>query len=160
MARATETLTIADEIWVATALLHREHPDRPDFTLTEIVQRAEREGVSAEHRAGLRPHASRHCVANAAPSPSVHRLLVETGKSTRRLFRPGDPFHRARSRGKTHPVKEQLPTAYQHLLEWYAREWAPASTEDPLLQMYGAWKDLLDGKSADDYVRELREGWD
>jgi hypothetical protein len=160
MARTTETLTVADEIWVATALLHREHRDRPDFTLSEIVQRAEREGVSAEHRASLRPHASRHCVANAAPSPSVHRMLVETGKSTRRLFRPGDPFHPDRSRGKTRPDKEDLPEAHRYLLDWYTGEWAPASTGDPLLQLYGTWKDLLDGKSVDDYVRELREGWD
>lgn len=160
MNRVSEALTVADEIWVATALLHREHPDREDFTLAEIVERAEREGVSKEHRAGLRPHASRHCVANVPPSPARHRMLVETGKSRRRLFRPGDPVHPERRGGKTRPERTELPEAYQHLLEWYARDWAPESTEDPLLRLYGSWKSLLKGQTADDYVREMREGWD
>ena len=33
--------SVADEAWIATALLHREHPDRKDFKTTEIVRRAE-----------------------------------------------------------------------------------------------------------------------
>lgn len=157
MSELLDTLSIADEIWVATALLHREHPERADFTLSEIVARAEREGSARDHRRGLRPHASRHCVANAAASPATHRLLFETGKSRRRLYRPGDPFHQTRRSGKTHP--KRLPGDYQFLIDWYLNDWARPGG-DPLLELYGTWKHLLDGRTADEYVRELREGWE
>jgi uncharacterized protein (DUF1778 family) len=36
---------VADEVWIATALLHHENPSRSDFTLSEIVERAEKEAV-------------------------------------------------------------------------------------------------------------------
>ena len=160
MSKTTDALTVADEIWIATALLHRENPDRQDFSLSEIVSRAEREGVTAEHRAGLRPHASRHCVANVPPSPARHRMLVETGKSTRRLFRPGDTFHPDRRQGKPHPDRKDLPPEYLPLLDWYLREFAGPAARDPLLALAGSWKSMLNGQSADDYVRELREGWE
>ena len=39
-------LKVADEVWLATALLHREHPDRADFTVAEIVERARQEGLT------------------------------------------------------------------------------------------------------------------
>ena len=32
---------VADEVWIATALLHREHPGRLDFTIAEIGGRAD-----------------------------------------------------------------------------------------------------------------------
>lgn len=153
-------VSVADEVWIATALLHREQPDRADFTLSEIVARAEKEGVTPDHRPGLRPHASRHCVANAPPSPARHRLLFETGKSRRRLFRPGDPYHPGRREGKTHPDRADLPAAYRALIDWYLDDVAGEAHADPLLALYGSWDSLLGGKSADDYVRELREGWD
>lgn len=153
-------LSVADEVWIATALLHREQPDRADFTLSEIVARAEKEGVAPGHRPGLRTHASRHCVANVPPSPARHRLLFETGKSRRRLFQPGDPYHPGRREGKTHPERADLPEAYRALVDWYLEDVAPDLRADPLLALYGSWASLLDGKSADDYVRELREGWD
>lgn len=154
-----ESLTVAHEVWVATALLHREHPDRLDFTLSEIVERAEREGVTPEQRAGLRPHASRHCVANVPRSPASHRLLFETGKSRRRLFRPGDAFHPDRRSGKTHPDKADLPQPYHALVDWYTTEWAPDTTSDPLLALYGTGKGLWP-EGVDVFVRELREGWE
>lgn len=158
--RTLGAVSVADEIWVATALLHREHPDRPDFTLSEIVERAQREGVAPEHRPGLRPHASRHCVANVPRSPASHRLLFETGKSRRRLFKPGDAFHPDRRAGRTHPAKQDLPERYHALVDWYLTQWDDGTETDPLLALRGSWKTMLDGQSADDYVRELREGWE
>jgi hypothetical protein len=154
------SVTVADEVWVATALLHREQPARVDFTLSEIVERAEREGVTLEQRAGLRPHASRHCVANAPRSPASHRLLFETGRSRRRLFRRGDAFHPDRRAGKTHPAKQDLPERYHALVDWYLTQWDADAAVDPLLALRGSWTSLLAGQSADDYVRELREGWE
>lgn len=156
---SASSVSVADEIWIATALLHWENPDRADFTLSEIVARAHQEAVVTERRDGLRPHASRHCVANVPPSPARLRMLVETGKSTRRLYRPGDPTHPARRGGRGIPERAGIPADYHFLLDWYEKEWA-GHVKDPLLAMYGSWKSLLNGKSADDYVRELREDWE
>ncbi len=39
-------IRVADEVWVATALLHRRHPDRSDFSAVEIVRQAEAENVA------------------------------------------------------------------------------------------------------------------
>ena len=38
---------VADEVWIATALLHREQPERKDFTIQEIRKRAEREAMKS-----------------------------------------------------------------------------------------------------------------
>ena len=34
---------VADEVWIATALLLREHPSKPEFSVDEIVERARKE---------------------------------------------------------------------------------------------------------------------
>ncbi len=36
---------VADEVWIATALLHREHPDAVDFSIDQIVGRVRKEGL-------------------------------------------------------------------------------------------------------------------
>lgn len=153
------TVSIADEVWIATALLHREHPDQADFSLQEIGARLRRESVSPELRRGVQPHISLHCVANRGPNPSVLRMLLETGKSRRRLFRPGDPFDPDRASGKTHPRREDIPSKYHPLLDWYEKEWAAEPTTDPLLDLAQRHKDVWNEVDADRYVRELREGW-
>ena len=80
------SLKVADEVWIATALLHRENPKREDFSVAEIVSRARRENTSGEIRPGVQVHAYLHCVANRPPKPGRYRILYATGKSTRRLF--------------------------------------------------------------------------
>src|SRR5881296_1193723 len=84
---------VATETWIAIALLHRENPDRADFTVSEIVERARKERVHEILRPGVRVHAVLHCVANVPPNPGRYRMLYATGKNTRRLFREGDDFH-------------------------------------------------------------------
>jgi hypothetical protein len=87
-------------------------------------------------------------------------MLVETTPSRRRLFRPGDPYHPKREGGKTAPDREGIPERYQFLLDWYHREWAPAPSADPLLTLAARHRDLWKGVDADDYVRQLREGFE
>ena len=76
------TIRVADEVWIATALLHRQHPERDDFTVGEIIRRAEAEKVTGAGRLrpGVQVHAYLHCVANKAPNPGRYRMLVETAK--------------------------------------------------------------------------------
>lgn len=153
------TVKVADEVWIAAALLQREHPDREEFSLKEIEQRLKRENLTGSIRQGVYPHISVHCVANVAPNPGRYRMLVATGQSRRRLFREGDPSHPKREGAKTHPRREDIPPGYHELIDWYELEWSnPVSKEDPLLALAGRGADLWRGESVDDFLRALREG--
>lgn len=160
MGKLTAAIRVADEVWIATALLHVEHPDAADFSLKEIEARVEQERIAGEVRAGIYPHLSVHCVANRPPNGGTYRMLFETAPSRRRLYRPGDPYHPKREGGKTTPDPGHIPPKYHRLLDWYAREWTPAQTADPLLALAKRHRDVWKGVDADEYVRTLREGFE
>lgn len=157
---------VADEVWIATALLHRKYPDRFDFSIEEIMQSARqmwREGTSSL-RPGVYIHVVQHCVANRSPNPGRYRMLVETAPGRRRLFRQGDYYHPEREGAKIIPPREEMPDAYTGLLNWY-QSWCSESArrsreEDPLLALRGSGKHIWADEHADDYVRRLREGWE
>jgi len=156
-------ILVADEVWVATALLHREHPERADFTAKEIEQRAQRENIHGVLRPGVYVHAIVHCVANREPSPGRYRMLFATGKNTRRLFRTGDPSHPARRGAKITPTKADLPTAYRPLVDWYEQVYDASKSErkaqDPILALRGVGKEVWGNEKPDAYVQRLRKGW-
>ncbi len=174
----------AAEVFLTTALLHREQPQRSDFSIQEIVDRAARENIAGRLRSGLNVHASQHCVANRAPNPAKHRMLFATGKHTRRLLLVGDEVHRERT-GKIFPDAGEIPEQYLPLLHWAKRRYddggsrtlpqsgsgdlerqntergeGPQRWLESLLEMEGlgneCWKDV----DPDEYVRKLREGWE
>ena len=156
-------IKVADEVWVAAALLHRERRTAADFSVEEILERARQEGISEELRPGVYVHIVQHCVANRAPNPGRYRMLLETTEGRRRLYRKGDPYHPAREGSKIVPETEDLPRDYQALLNWY-REWSEAAAGqqaevDPLLRLRGTGKKLWKSEPADAYVNRLREGW-
>ena len=156
-------IKVADEVWTATALLHQENPERTDFTIEEISNRAQQEAGREKLRPGVYVHIVQHCVANRPPNPGRYRMLIETTPGRRRLFRTGDSYNPAREGAKTMPEREEIPSHYAALLDWY-RNWSQDSVEeriknDPLLALYGDGKDLWADETADDYVRRLREGW-
>ena len=155
-------LCVADEVWIATALLHRQYPDRDDFTVREIVQQAEAEKLTGEPlRPGVQVFAYLHGVANKAPNPGRYRMLVETSRGHRRLFRPGDPCHHLRI-GKEIPHADEIPGPYGELITWYRREYvreSARSNTDPILSMRGLGKAIWADEEADAYVHRLREGW-
>jgi hypothetical protein len=158
------SIKVADEVWIVTALLHRENPKREDFSVSEIVARARRENLSGELRPGVQVHAYLHCVANLPPNPGRYRMLYASGKNTRRLFREGDDFHPERRGGKVTPGKENIPSAYQPLLDWYQDKFVgkrkSVKTRDPILELRGLGKEIWVGEEADDYVNRLRGGWE
>ena len=118
-------MKVADQVWVATALLHRTNPDRNWFWKREIEQRAVDEGF-VPLRPGFATHVSRHAVAGLEPKPGNYRMLTEVGRGQRRLFRTGDPVHAGRT-GKQFPERDDLPEQYRHLVDWYLAGYDPAA---------------------------------
>ena len=160
--RPSASIKVADEVWIATALLHRENPKREDFSVSEIVARARRENLSDELRPGVQVHAYLHCVANLPPNPGRYRMLYATGKNTRRLYRESDDFHPERVSGKITPRKEDIPAPYHSLLDWYRDKFIGKRVEksDPILELRGLGKEIWGGEDPDDYVSRLRGGWE
>src|SRR5436305_6792509 len=137
MQPTTVRTKVADEVWIVTALLHRENPKREDFTIEEIMERAMQECEEKKLRPGIYVHVVQHCVANRSPNPGRYRMLFETAPGRRRLFRKGDNYDPAREGAKTLPAPEEIPSKYAALLDWY-RNWREDSAEarissDPLL---------------------------
>jgi len=162
-AKELPEIRVADEVWLATALLHRENPSRDDFAVKEIEARVAEEGLLDERRRGIYPHIIQHCVANRPPNPNDYRMLYETRPKHRRLFRIGDNYHPQRH-GKVTPETDEIPMSYAYLLNWY-EEWSRAQIEraiqsDPLLALYGSGKSLWADEHADEYVARLRAGWE
>lgn len=161
---AARKLKVADEVWIVAALLQRENLAREDFSIEEIMNRAHTEKMTESLRPGFYVHVIQHCVANRPPNPGSYRMLVETSRGRRRLFRQGDTFHPARQEGKITPSREDLPTRFGGLLDWY-RDWSSrspqtAAEQDPLLRLRGSGRKLWADEHADEYVRRLREGWE
>jgi hypothetical protein len=157
-------LKVADEVWVATALLHREQPGRADFEIDEIVQRAAKATAPQPLRPGVYVHVVQHCVANRPPNPGRYRMLYASAPGRRRLFRMGDSYDPSRDGAKTIPAREDLPSEYTCLLEWYSN-WNQNNAEeriknDPLLALRGSGKHIWADEDADAYIRRLREGWE
>jgi hypothetical protein len=155
---------VADEVWIVTALLHRDHAGEIDFSIDEIMKRAEVEKLTGELRPGVYAHVVQHCVANRPPNSGRYRMLIETAPGRRRLFRPGDSYHAQREHSKALPETEDLPGKYRSLIAWYT-EWNQNTLKerinnDPLLALYGSGQDLWADEPADEYVRRLREGWE
>lgn len=156
-------LRVAEEVWIATALLHQEYARRKDFTIDEILERVRREAGGRRIRASVYAHVVQHCVANKAPSPSRLRYLIETRPGYRKLFRRGYGWHFYRDRGRKVPKAESLPPHYRHLLLWYEQKYnvmtAQRMEKDSILALRGLGKEIWAGVNPDEYVRQLREGW-
>ena len=157
-------IRVADEVWIATATLHRSHPHAPDFTIAEVMAQAESASVTGALplRPGVKTHIYQHCVANRPPNPGRYRMLVETAIGRRRLFRPRDPCHPKRSSGKDAPKRHELPAAYGDLIDWYEEVYvgtASRSVEDPILALRGLGSEVWADEDADAYVLRQRKGW-
>ena len=113
-------ILVADEAWIATALLLREHPNAEDFSLDEIRDRARRE--FHDDRPGVWQHIVSHCVASNRPNPAQYRMLHSSARGRRRLYRQGDPVHPDR-KGKMYPEKRDIPERYHKLVDWYLSEY-------------------------------------
>ncbi len=159
-------ILVADETWVALAMLHKQYPARQSFSTREILEQVKREHAFPELRPGVQVHIHQHNVANLEPNPARQRMFYRLDDDSLRLYRPGDPAHPLR-KGKMAPNRSELPVKYHPLLDWYEREYCDekrstgtAPERDPILQMWGLGKEIWHGVDADEYVRALRADWD
>lgn len=167
-ATAKVALRVADAVWIATALLHQEHPARQDFSLKEIVDRVQSEPSLGTHkRATVYAHVTQHCVANVAPNSGKYRMLFETATGRRRLYRSGDAYDRRRQDSKTSPDVHQVPPKFADLIQTHrcqsdgtTRSIKQRLRDDPLMKLRGLGKEIWAGVDADEYVRQLREEWE
>jgi hypothetical protein len=156
-----EPLTVADAVWVGTAMLQRKH-GMAVFSTEDIVNYVQDLGLTRGAYKSIWQHVNQHCVANRPPQPNRSCMLFATGGGNRRLFRTGDPRDPARAGAPHHPEWQKLPEGYRDLQQWYEENWdVPASTsvQDPLLALVGAGADIWCNQHADEYVTELRTNW-
>ena len=113
----TAAIRVADEVWIATALLHRERPRETDFSLKDIEARIEREGLAGETRGGIYPHLSVHCVANRAPNGGTYRMLFETAPCAGGCSGPAIPTIR---NGKAERRRPTLPTFPRNTIDCWS----------------------------------------
>lgn len=157
-------LLLADRIWLAVALLHRQRPEREDFATEEIRAKLRESGFAD----GLKPpsvaaHLKQHLVANVPPSTTGYRMLFETRPGYLRLLRLGDNIDPQR-RSKQVPKRDEIPPQYHPLLDWY-EQWSRQGTSaqkvnwegDPLIRLIGSGKHIWADEHADEYVENLRK---
>ena len=161
---AEREVKVADEVWLATALLHNEHPSKTEFAVEEIVERARKERLTETLRPGVYIHVQMHCVANRPPNPGRYRMLFETKPGYRRLYCASDPFDPKRDGSKIAPEAGDIPEKFRYLLAWYW-EWSKdrsktSSRYDALLALEGSGRDIWKDENADEYINRLREGWE
>lgn len=116
-------ISAANEVWIGTALLHRENVEVKSFTVTQIVDRVAKENIFGRLRPTVQIHCYMHSVANKRPNPNNYRMLYKLEKSGYRLFKDTDDYHPYREGSKTRPEKHEIPEKYHELIEWYLREY-------------------------------------
>lgn len=157
-------MKISEQVWIATALLHREQPSRSAFEGAEILRRVSQLQPRATIQAGVNPHIYLHCVANKKPNPAKHRMLYRNADGTLRLYRQGDECHPERANGKIAPDRQDIPPEYAHLFDWYWSEYSkPESfqpTEDTILGLQGLGKEVWEALGGGDaFIKALRSSW-
>ena len=159
------SIKVADEVFIATALLHREFADRADFTPKEIIRRVERENLYGELRPGVAVHVSLHCVANKAPNSCTYQMLYATENGNRRLLLATDDRDRNRV-GKMFPDAEDVPPQYHDLILWAKNRYGGSKNLagprwlDSVFQIFGSGRGVWQGEDPDEYVRGLRKDWE
>ena len=157
-------IRVADEIWIAAASLHRDHPDRADFTIGEIMARAESANVTGVKP--LRPES--RCMPTFTALPTGLRIQAGIACSSKRRMgaaacsRSGDPCHPLRAAGKDMPKRHEIPSGFRDLIDWYVGEYAGGASddpEDPVLSLRGLGAEIWADEDADAYVRRQRSGW-
>jgi len=162
------SVKVADELFLVLALLHKEHPERRAFSIPEILERAQQEGLREDRSNpnSLRVHAYSHAAANEPPGKGgKYRIAYRESNGQVRLLEATDYVHPERS-WKFYPSPDEIPEKYHALLNWAKKRShlteAPPSEGwlEGALQLRGLGKELWKDVDPDAYVSSLREGWE
>ena len=123
--------TIADEVWIACAMLHCENRKRQSFKKEEIVGKIRLEFGSVKPAHDV--HLSLNCIANKLPNPANYKLLYLCDDGSLRLFNEYTDKAHPERRGKVRPVKDELPQKYHYLLEYYDFAYLKNRTSDAII---------------------------
>jgi hypothetical protein len=160
-------LRLADRIWLAVAMLQQQSPNAA-FSKFEIREELDKSELgNGTNPASVNAHLKQHLVANVPPSTGKYTMLFETKVGFLRLYRPGDltdPQRRSGRGSKHMPKREEVPSQFHPLLDWYEEEWCrqqgasnPVDWEDdPLIRLIGSGKHIWADEHADEYVENLR----
>jgi hypothetical protein len=156
-------LTAADAVWLATAILHYQHPDDLGFPPVHIRNQVFIFELTKAQPRTVYQHIVQHVTASQPANPNRRRMLTELPNGYRRLYIKGDAYHPSREDGQSIPKIEDLPPDLRQWLPWY-EHWskdhlsklARSPTEDPLERLAGTWT----FGDADSYLREMRDGWE
>lgn len=163
----TSELLLADRIWLSIAMLHQLHPSAESFSKHEIREELDKSGLgNGTNSASVNAHLKQHLVANVPPSTGKYTMLFQTKFGYLRLYRPGDmtdPQRRSARGSKYMPKREEVPSQYHYLLDWY-EEWSRQKgtqgavdwENDPLIRLIGSGKHIWADEHADEYVNNLR----
>jgi hypothetical protein len=121
-------IKVADEVWIACALLHNTNPQEQSFSTIEIANRVLQENIYGSIRPGIQVHIATHCIANMPAQPNKCRMLYRLPDGRKRLFKDTDDYHPSRQDGKTIPDQEEIPQKYVHLLNWYKTQYNQGKT--------------------------------
>jgi len=129
------SLTTANAVWIATALLHSENDENKTFACKEIFQKVRDQNLVQTEDVTVFAHISTHCVANTKPWPNVHRKLLRVATGRYRLYKPGDDFHPSRKNGQSAPLADEVPPKYRNLIDWYHNEYCKEISSLPVSTM-------------------------
>ena len=169
MSTTISELRLADRIWLAVAMLQEQFPNAA-FSKFEIRAELEKSGLgNGTNPASVNAHLKQHLIANVPSSTGKYRMLFETKVGFLRLYRPGDlvdPQRRSKRGSKYMPKREEVPSQYHALLDWYedwCRQQSASSAvnweHDPLIQLIGSGKHIWADEHADEYIDNLRKDW-
>jgi len=124
------SISAANLVWIATALLHAENKEKVVFQVKQIFQKAKDLGLSTVVDETLMMHISLHCVANAKAQPNTHRKLYRIAPGWYRLYKPNDQYDPSREKGRIAPLAEEIPEKYRWLVDWYNNEYCKKQSSD------------------------------
>jgi len=159
----TLSLTAADAVWIATAMLHERYPETAGFTPAAIQNEVLRNTLTGTKPETVYQHIVQHVTATQSANPNRRRMLTELNDGLRRLYIDGDSFHPSRNGAQSVPKAEDLQPHLRGWLSWYEK-WSRAHPQkraaDPAVDPFEALAGTWTFGDADTYVRQQREGWE
>ena len=117
------SLTMPEAVWIATAILHKDHGADELFTVGQIADTVADRSVYSKppSKTSLQTAITGTCVANTNAASANHRLLYRAKPGKYRLYHKGDDYHKSRKGGLTCPKPDSLPPKYRELVKWYKK---------------------------------------